>query len=107
VLGRAGEIATAARRRNAAVALRLLLEVDVDKELARIVANAALRSSRELADLVPLLTAHADAEDASVRKGIARAIAEIGTEVLAPVYARFPELEREFSENVERYGRTS
>ena len=81
--------------------------MSVDKNLARIVATAALRSSRDLADLIPLLKAHAADEGGVLGAGIARAVAEIGTEVLTPVFARFPELEREFAENVERYGRTS
>jgi hypothetical protein len=79
----------------------------MDKELARIVATAAMRSSRELAELVPLLKQHVAADDARLSKGIARAIAEIGAEVLTPLFTRFPELESEFAENAERYGRTS
>jgi hypothetical protein len=79
----------------------------LDKNLARIVATAAMRSSSELAGLIPLLKIH-DADGCeALGRGIARAIAEIGTEVLRPVFAKFPELEREFNENAQRYGRTS
>jgi hypothetical protein len=79
----------------------------LDKNLARIVATAAMRSSNQLAELIPLLkTYDADGYEA-LGRGIARAIAEIGAEVLTPVFAKFPELEREFYENTQRYGRTS
>jgi len=39
--------------------------------------------------------------------GIAKAVAEISTHVLNPVFALHPELEQEFESNVAKYGRTS
>ena len=78
----------------------------MDEELARMVAVAAMRSSRELAGLIPLLKEHCDARDYEILgKGVARVLAEIGSDVLNPIYARFPELEREFNRNIECYGR--
>ena len=80
----------------------------MDEELARIVAVAAMRSSHELGDLIPILKEHCPADVyAELSRGIAASLAEIGAKVLTPVFAAHPLLEREFDRNVERYGRTS
>lgn len=80
----------------------------MDESLARIVAVAAWRSTRELGDLVPLLKEHCSEEVyGDLLLGVAKALAEISTEVLNPVYAMHPQLEQEFERSVTRYGRTS
>jgi len=58
----------------------------MDEELARIVAVAAMRSSHELGDLIPILKEHCPADVyAELSRGIAASLAEIGAKVLTPV----------------------
>ncbi len=77
----------------------------MDYELARFVAAKAYRCSADLADLVPVLKEHAQDEDEY--KVYARAIAHIVTQVqvglLQEMYSRYPEIKREFEENLSKY----
>jgi hypothetical protein len=80
----------------------------MDERLARIIATAAVRSTRELGDLAPLLKDHASGDLAeALRAAIASAVYEIHETVLTPVLAEFPTLKGEFEENLGQFGRTS
>jgi len=76
----------------------------MDEQLVRIVLNAAMRASRELAMLPLLLKEHATEEmQQKLKLPIGRAIADIGG-IRNPVFELYPELEAEFDANVERFG---
>ena len=78
----------------------------MEKELAKLVVLTAFRSSSELGNLVPLLKEHVD--EATYRRygtAIATASAEIGRQILHPLFATYPELEAEIEANVRKFGR--
>lgn len=78
----------------------------MDRDLARILANAGMRASRELGDLVPMIVEHYP-NSAELRLGIASAIAEIGLKVLQPAFDADPELEIEFDDRIHKLGRAT
>jgi hypothetical protein len=78
----------------------------VDKDLARILATAGMRASKDLGDLVPLVAEFLP-ENSELRIGIAKVISEIGSKVLDPAFGAHPELRLEFEERVKKYGRTT
>lgn len=78
----------------------------MDKDLARIMATAGLRASRELGELVRLLNEH-EPDSKDLKLGIAAAIAEIGFAVMEPAYQADPALKLEFDARIERYGRAT
>ena len=77
----------------------------MDEDLARIIATAGMKASKELGDLIPLLNDHLP-DDRELRIGVATAIAEIGLNVLNPAFERFPALKAEFDRRADKYGRT-
>lgn len=78
----------------------------MDADLARILATAAMRASKDLGELIPFLARHLP-DDVELRRGIADVIAEIGQNILNPAFAACPELENEFDQRVQKYGRTT
>lgn len=78
----------------------------MDKDLARIVATAGMRASKDLGELIPLLAEFLP-KATELQKGIAAAIAEIGLGVLGPAFEAQPELRAEFDQRVAKYGRTT
>ena len=78
----------------------------MDRDLARILATAGMRASREIADLMPMLAEHYP-ESTELRSGMASAVAEIGLRLLKPAFEAYPELEAEFDERVRRLGRAT
>ncbi|WP_198116950.1 hypothetical protein [Massilia rhizosphaerae] len=78
----------------------------MEKELAKLVALTAFRSSGELNNLLPLLKEHCDeGEYRQLSVGIATASAEIGRQILQSVFAAHPELEKELGATVKKFGR--
>jgi hypothetical protein len=79
----------------------------MDQRLARIIANAAVRSTREFGDVTPLLKDFDSDELAErLKDAIGACIYETYESVLQPIFAQFPELKAEFDENLRQFGRT-
>lgn len=78
----------------------------MDRDLARIVATAAMRASKELGDLVPMISEHYP-DCMELRLGIASAVAEIGLKALEPALDADPELKEEFGDRIRRLGRAT
>ncbi len=78
----------------------------MDKDLAKLVAITAFRSSSEISNLIPLLREKCeDSEYQIFVKAIARASGEIGQQLMFRVFVEHPDLEKEFDEMVKKYGR--
>ncbi len=78
----------------------------MDIDLARHVARAAFRSSRELSDLIPFLKDHLDTEEYQpYAKAIASAVAAIHLDLMNKLFADHPGLEAEVEASIEKYGR--
>jgi hypothetical protein len=75
-------------------------------DLARHVARAAFRSSRELAELVPFLKARLGADEYSAyAKTIGSAVAAIQVDLMNKLVADHPGLEAEIEASIAKYGR--
>lgn len=78
----------------------------MDERLARMIANAAVRSARELGDVAPLLKdLESDELAERLKSAIGSCIYETYETVLQPILDQFPDLKAEFDENLETYGR--
>ena len=77
----------------------------MDERLARIVIGNAIRASREIGGLAPLLNEHA-APDAyeELKDGIGSVVFDVHHLIMRPVFIRFPALRVEFEENLQEYG---
>jgi hypothetical protein len=74
----------------------------MDTDTARLVVDAALRSSAQLQELLPRLTEKCSPEEyETYLKAIARAVAEISLEVMDRVFQEHPGLEAEIEARVE------
>jgi hypothetical protein len=79
----------------------------MDKELAQLVAMTASRCTEELAELVLIVKNNCDEPTYDVfLKAFGRAIHEIQHEVIDRVFKIHPELEKEFEQRLNKYGRT-
>jgi len=78
----------------------------MDEDLARIMATASFRASKELTEIVLILKEYLP-EDRELRVGVASAIAEIGMKVMQPAFDAHPQLEAEFKARMDRYGRST
>jgi len=75
-------------------------------DLARHVARAAFRSSRELSELIPLLKDSLSAEEyAHYAKAIGLAVAAIQMEVMNKLASDHPGLDAEIEASINRFGR--
>ena len=75
-------------------------------DVARHVARAAFRSSRELSDLIPLLKGSLSTEEyAHYAKAIGLAVAAIQIEVMNKVTSDHPGLDAEIEASINRFGR--
>ena len=75
-------------------------------DIARHIARAALRSSRDLAELIPCLKAYLSADEhAAYSKAIGSAVAAIQLDVMNKVLADNPGLESEIEASIAKYGR--
>ncbi len=78
----------------------------MNRDLARHVATAALRTSTQLTSLLPLLKAQCDpAEYARLLRGVASVCGHISGEILTPVFAEHPDLEKDLEASVDKYGK--
>ncbi len=76
----------------------------MDEALARIIIATAARAAREIGNLAPLLKQHADSEThEAMRRGIGGAVYEVYENILEPVFVRFPNLRKEFEDNLKHY----
>jgi hypothetical protein len=77
----------------------------MDKELARLIVNAANRSQRELADIAPLIKEHCSTEEHGVLSlAIGSAIYEAGL-VMERVFELQPGIKDEFKARLDKFGR--
>ena len=75
-------------------------------DIARHIARAVFRSSRELTELIPFLKDHLSAEEhAAYSKAIGSAVAAIQLDVMNKLLADHPALESEIEANLAKYGR--
>jgi len=79
---------------------------EMDKDMARILANGGTAASRELARLYDILKHHMS-EDVELRKGLASALAEVGLRVIQPAFDAWPDLQAEFELRLDKYGVTT
>ena len=78
----------------------------MDIDLARHVARAALRSSRELGDLIPFLKEHLSVQGyQGYAKAIASAVAAIQVDLLNKLTADHPGLNAEIENDTAKYER--
>jgi len=78
----------------------------MEKELAKLVALTAFRSSAELGNLIPLLREHCDEDEyRHLGAAIAAVSAEISGQILRNIFATYPQLEAEIEANVHKFGR--
>jgi hypothetical protein len=78
----------------------------MDIDLARHVARTALRSARELGDMLPLLKQHLDAEEyKSYAEAISSAVDAIDVEILDKVMSDHQKLAQEIEVAIAAYGR--
>ena len=78
----------------------------MDRQVALIVASTIIRTQSELGDLLPFVKANCDQE--IYKKFLAAmggVLAEIGLELLNPIFDLHPELKVEFDERRSKYGR--
>jgi len=78
------------------------------KEVARLLVNCAMNISVELESIVPLLKRHASTEEEREFTGkILGIIENLNTELLRPLYNKFPEMEQEVQFLMDKFGRIS
>jgi len=78
----------------------------MDRDSAKHVATATVQASTRLTSVLPLLKAQCDsAEYARLLRSIASACGHIAREILHPIFAEHPDLEKEFEESVNRHGK--
>ena len=78
----------------------------MERDAAKLVILEAFRSMGHLTDLLPFLKQAGPAEDYDrLAKGIARATAEIGLNVLEPMFEMHPDLRAEADRRIEETGR--
>jgi hypothetical protein len=78
----------------------------MNRELAQMVLNSAIRASVELANLPPLLKEHGEAGKAEpIKLAIASAIHEIGL-IQERVFSEHPDLKNEYASRLSVYGRS-
>lgn len=77
----------------------------MEKDLARIVALTAFRSSADINNLIPLLKEHCSEEECrNFGVAIATASAGISQEILQKIFALYPEIAVEFDKQISKYG---
>ena len=75
-------------------------------ELAFHIARTALRASRELGDLVPLMRAHlGESEFDDYAKAVGAVLASVHVELMGRLFADHPGLEAEIERSVATYDR--
>ena len=84
---------------------RVLGQLEMDKELARMIVSCAYRARAELGQLMPVLRQCGDANDDPVREAIATAVYEVGL-IADSVFKQFPELNAEAENRAEKFGRS-
>jgi len=78
----------------------------MDKEVARMIVNTALRVGADLTKLAPLLKQFGSGDvDQSTKMAIGSAIAEIG-EIQARVFEQYPDLKAEAEARLNTYERS-
>ena len=78
----------------------------MERELAKLIALTAFRSSAEINNLVPILKEQcSDADYRSFAMAIASASTEIGQQLLNKVYSLYPDIKGELEARVKKYGR--
>ena len=78
----------------------------MDRDLAKHLAITTVRTSTQLSSLLPLLKAQCDsAEYARLLRSIASVCGHISREILHPILAEHPDLEKELEESVNKYGK--
>lgn len=78
----------------------------MDRELAKIVAITAFRSSADINNLIPLLKEHCSADEYRLfGLAIAASSAEISQQILYKIFSMHPDLESEFDNKIKKYGR--
>jgi hypothetical protein len=77
----------------------------MEKDLAKLVALTAFRSSADINNLIPLLKEHCNEEEyREFVVAIATASAVIGQELLQKIFALHPEISVEFDRQISKYG---
>jgi hypothetical protein len=78
----------------------------MNRDLAKHVATAAVRTSTQLSSLLPLLKTQCDsAEYARLLRSVASVCGHITREILHPIFAEHPDLEKELEASVDTYGK--
>jgi hypothetical protein len=74
--------------------------------VAKQAAIAAVRASTQLTSLLPSIKAECDsAEYARLLRNVASVCGHISREILHPIFAQHPDLEKELEESIDKYGK--
>lgn len=80
----------------------------MNPDLAKHVATTAVRTSTQLTSLLPLLKTQCDsAEYARLLRSVASVCGHISREILHPIFAEHPDLEKDLEESINKYGQVS
>jgi len=77
----------------------------MDKELAMLIVNAAIRSQRELGDIVPLIKEHCTPEEYNVLLLATGSAIYEASLIMERVYDLHPKLKDEFEGRLNKFGR--
>ena len=78
----------------------------MDKKIAKHVASVSFEASKNLGSLISFLKRHCSQEDyEKFRDPIATISASIGLDILNVVFSDFPDLEKEFDDDIKKYGK--
>ena len=81
------------------------MKASMEERIARNVATAAVRSAREIGELVPALKDYSSEFDKRIKDAIGQSIYEIYENLLGPVLEEFPELNAKYQQNLEELDR--
>ena len=80
----------------------------MNRDLAKWVATTAVRTSTQLSSLLPPLKTQCDAaEYARLLRSVASVCGHISREILHPVFAEHPDLEKDLEESINKFGQVS
>jgi hypothetical protein len=78
----------------------------MNKELAKYIAKVAFKASADLGAIIPFIKEHCSQEEyEDIAFAIASATAGIGQDVLNLLFNKFPDIKREFDNDIKKYGR--
>ena len=82
------------------------MDEKMNKELAKHIARIAFKASADLGDVIPFVKERCSQEEyEEIAFAIASATAGIGQDVLNLLFDKFPDIKRDFDNDIKEYGR--